>query len=296
MNAGTRTAAGVLLLVFASCAPEGGASSPPSGMGSKPEGTRRTERQPAAPELPGLELCSETRDPESGKRFCIYRTDCDDPDAMAWADRGCDGIRLESTSGERLRRPDFEFCREDVVDGRPACIYQRDCDEEHPLEYQVDFDCDGRDLRSFGYLVARPRPPIDLSGAVSYHIDGLSRSMSFEFEPGSSTPVILPRHGDLMIWQLRGANGVHDRIRLTSGMIEAGSRIRVEGTASDLVHWLHAMSITTLRANEHGVELALVKEPDEPHYAISVNGLVVEKIPVEGFEVDPSTEGLLVDP
>ena len=280
MNAGTRTAFGVLLLAFPSCAPEGGESSPPSGTASKPEGTRKTELQLAAPELPGLELCSETRDPESGKRLCIYRTDCGDPDAVAWEDRGCDGIRLEPTSGQRLRRPDFRFCREEVVDGRPACIHQRDCDEEHPLEYQVDFDCDGLDFRSFGYLVVQSRMPVDLSGAVSYQIDGLSRSMSFEFEPSYSTPVILPRHGDLAIWQLRSVDGVHERIRLRSGMIEAGSRIRVEGTTSDFVHWLHAMGITRLRATERGVELVLFKDPDKPHYAISMSGLVIEKVVV----------------
>lgn len=285
------TAVGVLLLVFASCAPEGGESSPPSGASSKPGGILKTELQLAPPELPGLELCSETLDVECGTRLCIYKTDCDDPDAPAWEDQGCDGIRLVTASDDLLLRPDFQFCREEMHDGRPACIYQRHCDEEYPLEYQVDFDCDGHDFQSFGYLVAQPQLPIDLSGAVSYHIDGLSRSMSFEFEPSYSTRVIPPRRGDLVIWQIRSPDGADGKTRLSSGMIEAGSRIRVEGTVSDFVHWLHAMGITKMRATEHGMELMLLKNPNKPYYEISIAGLVIEKVMVEELDADLRTEG-----
>jgi len=296
MNAGMTTAVGVLLVGFGSCAPEGGGSSPPSGASSKPVGTRGAKRQLAPPELPGLEFCSETLDVERGMRLCIYKTDCDDPDAPAWEDLGCDGIRLVTTSGDSLLRPDFQFCREEMRDGRPACIYQRHCDEEDPLEYQVDFDCDGHDFQSFGYIIVQPRLPIDLSGAVSYQIDSLSKSMSFEFEPSYSTPVILPRRGDLMIWQIRSADGVDGKIRLSSGMIEAGSRIRVEGTLSDFVYWMHAMGITKMRATEHGMDLMLFKHPNKPYYEISIAGLVIEKVMVEALDADLRTQDMENDP
>lgn len=277
---------GVLLLPLQGCTPEGGGSNPhpdPNDRSYKFVDAGAGDSNQDPPRLDGLELCSEEYDEELEKRVCIYKTDCDDPAASAWVDYECDGLKLRNKEDPRSMRPDFTFCREISMDGRRACIYQRNCDEQRPSEYQIDLDCDGIDfIYASVKVVKRSRPPIDLSGKVECQIDQLSGTMVFEFEPRFSSPVVLPRRGNLEIWQIRSPDGNHEEIRLTSGEIRVGARIRLRGTMSDFVHWIYAMGIPGFSARTRGVHFEVDMPTSLPLYEIRMDGLVIEKVWVDG--------------